>query len=247
MSPRIVAAILLSFPLLISHLSAEEWEVPLKLTRRVTDLTQTLTQAEINTLDGKLAQFEDTTSTQIVVVMVSTIGETPIEEAALRVAEENSIGRKGKDNGALLFIAKNDRRMRIEVGYGLEGALPDALAGQIIRKEITPWFRQGNFYAGIDAGITAMMAATQYEYKADGSPSGTARGLSPFVIILLVFFFMLMLRRRSKSLRGGGLPIFFPGGIPRSGGWGSGGGGWGGGGFSGGGGSFGGGGASGGW
>ncbi len=252
MSLRIVTAILLGFPLLISNLSAEEWEVALKLTQRVTDLTQTLTQAEINALDEKLKLFEDTTSTQIVVVMVPTVGETPVEEAALRVAEENAIGRKGKDNGALLFIAKNDRRMRIEVGYGLEGTLPDALAGQIIRKEITPWFRQSNFYAGIDAGITAMMGATQHEYKAEPSPSGTGQNLFPFLILLFIFVFIMIMRRRSRSFWGGGPPIFFPGGMPRSGGWqssgwGSSGGSWGGGGFSGGGGSFGGGGASGGW
>ena len=248
MLPRLAAAVLLWQVLLTGSVDGRDWDSSLQLTRRVTDLTQTLTPSEVTALETKLKSFEDSTSTQVVVVMVSSIGESTIEEAALQVAEVNGIGRKGKDNGVLLFVAKDDRQMRIEVGYGLEGTLPDALAGQIIRKEITPWFRQGDFHAGIDAGITAIMAATRNEYKADEPPSDTP---FPFLIVLFILLFMLMMWRRKKFLGGGGTPIFFPGGIPRSGSWHSGGwsggGGGSGGGFSGGGGSFGGGGASGSW
>ena len=242
MLQRFAAAVLLCQALLAASVDAKDWDSSLKLTRRVTDLTQTLMPSEVTALEAKLKSFEDSTSTQVVVVIVSSIGESTIEEAALEIAEVNGIGRKGKDNGVLLFIAKDDRQMRIEVGYGLEGTLPDALAGQIVRKEITPWFRQNDYNAGIDAGVTAIMAATRNEYQADASPSGSP---VPFLVILFIILFMLMMWRRNKFLRGGGPPIFFPGGIPRSGSSHSGG--WGGGGFSGGGGSFGGGGASGGW
>jgi uncharacterized protein len=212
-----------------------------------------LRPGEISALNAKLQQYDQETSTQVVVLMVPTTDETPLEEASLKVAELNSIGRKGKNNGVLLFIAKNDRRIRIEVGYGLEGALPDITAGQIIRHEITPRFREGDYYAGIAAGVESIILATKNEYKAEPE-SGRNRGF-PFPLIFLVIIAFIVL---SRMARGGG-PfsgvgtggrsgpfIFFP---PMGGGRSSGGGfgGFGGGGFSGGGGSFGGGGASGSW
>lgn len=236
---------LLILPLLISFALASDWNQPVKLSQRATDLTHTLSQSELSALEAKLKDFEQATSTQIVVVMVPSTGDTPIEEAALGIAETNGIGRKGKNNGVLLFIAKNDRHLRIEVGYGLEGALPDVLAGQIIRKEITPLFRDGRFYAGIDQGVNAIIAATRGEYKADTHQPNSLRGL-PFFLMIFVFFILFgVFRRRHRSFWGGGPPFYTSGlgGFPRSGG-----GGWSsGGGFSGGGGSFGGGGASGSW
>ncbi|HMK38496.1 MAG TPA: TPM domain-containing protein, partial [Bacteroidota bacterium] len=153
----------------------------------------------------------------------------------------NKIGRKGKDNGVLLVVARNDRKARIEVGYGLEGVLPDALAGQIIRHEIGPHFRQGD-YCGLRAGVEAIMSATKNEYQAEPSSRG-GRSSSTRLIFALVFvaFMVIRLARRRHG-------IFLGGGPWIGGGWGSGsGGGFGGGGFGGGGGSFGGGGASGSW
>ncbi len=135
------------------------------LMRHATDLTGTLTSQQTETLDARLRAFEDSTSNQIVVLMISTLGSGSVEDYSMRVAEANRIGVKGRDNGALLFIAKDDRRVRIEVGYGLEGALPDITAGQIIRNELGPHFRNGEFYEGINAAVDAMMAATKGEYK----------------------------------------------------------------------------------
>jgi uncharacterized protein len=222
----------------------------LKLFARATDFTGTLTAEELSALEAKLQAFEQATSTQLVVVVVPTVADESIEDVAYRVAETNGIGKKAKNNGVLLFIAKNDRRIRIEVGYGLEGVLPDILAGQIIRKEITPQFREGNYNGGINAGVDAIIAATKNEYKADDPAAGHSFVISPFVVILLVLLFLFLMRGRRRSLLGG-LPLYGSGwgGFPRSGGggWGGGFGGGGGGGFSGGGGSFGGGGASGGW
>jgi uncharacterized protein len=222
---------------------AQEVKIP-KLFRRVTDFTNTLSTAEVAELERSLAQFEDTTSTQIVVVMLPTIGGESIEDFALRTAELNGVGQKKKDNGVLLLIAKDDRQMRIEVGYGLEGVLPDGLCGQIIRREIVPHFRDGNYFLGIRAGVEAIMRATQNEYKAE--PRDADAELSWLVPLIFFALFAFLAsrnaRRGQRFMRGGRVPVFYGGGW---GGGGSSGGGFGG--FSGGGGSFGGGGASGRW
>ena len=244
-------------PLAISLASAQEF-VPPRVTTYATDLTGTLRSSDLAGLNARLADFDKQTSTQVVVLMVPTTEGMAVEEAALKVAELNAIGRKGKDNGVLLFIAKDDRRIRIEVGYGLEGVLPDIISGQIIRNEITPLFRQGEYAAGIYAGAEAIMRATQNEYKAEPEKKkGT--GISAIFVIMIVLLIFMIINRKGKGpfsgsgpTKGGGPFIFFPpvggGWSGRRGGMGGGfGGGWGGGGFSGGGGSFGGGGASGSW
>jgi uncharacterized protein len=222
-------------------------DVP-QLGRYATDLTGTLSAAEIAGLEVKLSGFDKGTSTQILFVMISTLGNEAIEDVALRIAEKNRIGQKGKDNGALLLIVKADRRIRIEVGRGLEGVLPDIIAGRIIRDEITPRFRNGDYYGGVNAGIDAMIAATRNEYSADShSSSSDGPDLTiVFFILVALFVFSMMRRRKSGSSRShwGGFPPIGGGGF---GGGSFGGGGFGGGGFSGGGGSFGGGGASGSW
>jgi uncharacterized protein len=213
----------------------------LTLKTRVTDLTGTLRSQDVAELESTLRQFETQTSTQVVVVMIRSLGEEPIEEAAYEIARTNGIGQKGKDNGILVLIAKEDKQVRIEVGYGLEGVLPDILAGQIIRREMAPFFREGNYAAGIRAGIDAIIRATRNEYTADKSQRQSPRGSSPLLLILLFLFFVFSRMRRRRTPMIG----------PWFGGWGGGGfggsGGFGGGGFSGGGGSFGGGGASGRW
>ncbi|MBX2992220.1 MAG: TPM domain-containing protein [Bacteroidetes bacterium] len=231
---------------------AQEVPVP-KLTRRVTDFTNTLSTAQVNALEADVARFEDSTSTQLVIVILPTIGGASIEEFALRIAEANLIGQKGTDNGILLLIAKDDRKLRIEVGYGLEGVLPDGLAGTIIRREITPHFRDGDYYAGIKAGAEAIILATRNEHKADKRKDDNEDTVGAIIIFLLLAFIILSALARGKRSRGllgtAALPILFGGGHRgrSSGGTGWGGGGGGFGGFSGGGGSFGGGGSSGSW
>lgn len=230
---------------MVPSASGQEAVVP-KLAQYLTDQTGTLTASEKNSLEQKLVAFDDSTSTQIVVVMIGSIGGESIEDYSLQIAEANNIGRKGKDNGVLLLIAKNDRVMRIEVGYGLEGALPDAISDVIIRREITPWFKNGDYYSGIAAGVEAIMQATQNEYKADEKSDTDASYGIPFVILIIILFIVMSSSRSGKrgATRSGGFPIFGP---PRGGFGGGSFGGFGGGGFSGGGGSFGGGGASGRW
>jgi uncharacterized protein len=213
-----------------------------RLSRYLTDETNSLNNREQEMLERKLSDFDEATSTQLVVLVIPTLGGESIESASLRVAEENGIGRKEKNNGVLLFIAKVDRRIRIEVGYGLEGVLTDVVCGQIIRQEIAPRFREGKFFDGISAGVDAIILATQNEYTAEKTDHST-KGLHLLPIVFIIMLFVYFSRiRRQRAIGGLMPPVFFPGG--RSGRGSSG---WGGGGFSGGGGSFGGGGASGSW
>jgi uncharacterized protein len=127
-----------------------------KLARHVTDLTGTLTTAQVDQLDAQLLALEKAKGAQLVVLMVGSTGDQPIEEYSLAVAETNKIGRKGTDDGVLLLIAKNDRHVRIEVGYGLEGAIPDAANARIIREYIAPKFRTGDYFGGINDAVGAL-------------------------------------------------------------------------------------------
>jgi len=134
----------------------DEVRVP-PLTQRVTDLTATLDAQQIQTLELHLAQFEAKKGAQLAVLIVPTTKPETIEQFSIRVVEAWKLGRKKVDDGALLLIAKNDHTLRIEVGYGLEGALPDATANRIIDEIIVPRFKSGDFYAGIELGTAAMM------------------------------------------------------------------------------------------
>jgi uncharacterized protein len=214
-------------------------------------------------LDQKLKAFDDQTSSQIVVAVFPELPSPSLEDFTVRAAQAWRVGRSKLSNGAVLFVFVKDRKMRIETGYGLEGALPDATAHRIIEERITPAFRNNNYAGGLEAGIDAMMAATRGEYTASPAPArgGGSGGFgSSFFLVLLVLFIVIALSRsgrrgRTYGRRGywGGGPWWWGGGGGGFGGgsFGGGGGGWGGGGggggFSGGGGSFGGGGASGSW
>ena len=143
---------------------AAQAEVPVPpLSARVIDLTATLDAQQKQALEARLAAFEKNKGAQLAVLLVPTTQPETIEQFALRVAEAWKLGRKGVDDGALLLVAKDDRALRIEVGYGLEGALNDATAKRIIAEIITPFFKRGEFYAGIDAGTAAMMRVIEGE------------------------------------------------------------------------------------
>ena len=127
------------------------------LTARVTDLTGTLTREQQAALSRMLQEFESRKGSQVAVLLVPTTQPEEIEQYAIRVGEQWKTGRKNVDDGAIVVVAKNDRAVRIEVGYGLEGALNDATANRIIREAILPRFREGDFYGGITAGVDRMM------------------------------------------------------------------------------------------
>ena len=148
--------------LLAASLSQAQVAVP-ALTARVTDLTGTLSGEAVTRIETKLADLEAKKGSQIAVLMLPTTQPEDIEQFGIRVEDAWKLGRKGVDDGAYLIVAKNDRRARIEVGYGLEGALPDAIANRIITETITPHFKLGDYDGGVEAGIDQMISVANGE------------------------------------------------------------------------------------
>lgn len=219
-------------------------------------------------LNHEMAEFERSTSTQILAaIFPKMLSDSSLDDYAERVFRAWKVGTKGTNNGVLILVFIQDHKMRIQPGYGLEGALPDATCKDIVSDRMAPLFKQGDFDAGMTAGVEAVMQAVKGEYKGSGKtvadrqarPSGGGGGLSPIFIFLLIagfFIFQGIFGRRGRgTMFTGAGPIFFGGGFGGGGGFGSGGGfgdsggGGGGGGdsFSSGGGDSGGGGASGSW
>ncbi len=249
-----VCQLLVFLPLLLG--AAEV--IPPAPPRYFNDFAGATKPATAERLNQSLEQFEKDTSSQIVVAVFPKMqSDSSIEDYVNRLFKAWKIGQNQKNNGALLAVFVQDRKMRIEVGYGLEGAIPDAIAKRIIDNEITPRFRSGDFDGGLSAGVNALMQAARGEYKGTGGTAAQSRRSNrlPWPLILFGGFFLLTilgtLRRRARGTAfsrsgrssGGFWPVFIGGG---GGGW-SGGGGGSGGGFSGGGGGSGGGGASGSW
>lgn len=184
---------------------------PLKA--RVTDLTGTLTKEQTASLEQMLQSFEARKGSQIAVLMLPSVKPEAIEQYALRVAEQWKIGRGKIDDGAILVVAKNDRELRIEVGYGLEGALNDATANRIVEDIIVPRFREGDFYGGISAGVDRMIRVI------DGEPlpeparpqpqvgGGIGQSLPVLLILAMVVGGLLrrMLGRVFGSMAAGGV------------------------------------------
>lgn len=158
----------------IAHAATGLVDVP-PLSGRIIDLSATLKGDELNRLETRLREFEDRRGSQIAVLIVPTTQPEAIEQYAIRVAEQWKIGRKKVDDGAILVVAKNDRALRIEVGYGLEGALNDATSKRIIEDIIVPLFKGGDFYGGIDAGVTAMSRVIEGERLPTFSPTRADR------------------------------------------------------------------------
>jgi len=158
------------------------------LTGRVTDQTATLTGEQKSALEQTLRSFEARKGSQVAVLIVPTTSPETIEQYALRVAERWKPGRKNVDDGALLVVAKDDRTLRIEVGYGLEGALTDAASKRIISEIIVPRFRQGDFYGGIAAGVDRILRVIDGEplpKPEEGRPAGI-RGIGSILPVVMI-------------------------------------------------------------
>ncbi len=209
-------------------------------------------------LDAKLQAFDAQTSNQVVVAIFPSLPSGSLEDFTVRTAQAWRAGRAKLDNGVVLFVFVAEHRVRLEVGYGLEGALPDALAKRIVEDEITPRFHAGDNAGGLEAGIDAILKATRGEYTAEKPRTHRIEPVYLFLLLILAVFVLSWIQnqvagatytgRGYRTYRRGG----WGGGGWGGGGFGGGGGGWGGGssgggGFSGGGGGFGGGGASGSW
>lgn len=234
----------------------------------VNDFTGTLTGEQVQALERKLITYDDSTSNQIVVVIIKTTGDYPIEDVGLEVLRQWGVGSKEKNNGIVLLIAKDDHHVTIRTGYGLEGAIPDITAKTIIENDIIPNFKKGDYYRGLDEGTNSVIKAAAGEYKAPAGYAdrgGSGRGsISIIKIIFIIIILIVIFGSMGGGNKGGGfmsrrgcrgfaapfiLGNLLGGGFGGGGGGGFGGGGdFGGGGFGGfGGGSGGGGGASGSW
>jgi uncharacterized protein len=244
-------------------------EVP-PLQGRVNDHAQLLAPEAAQRLNQRLAAYEQATGHQLAVLTVPTLGGDPIEDFSIRVVEAWKLGKKGADDGILLLVASGDRKMRIEVGYGLEGTLTDATTGRIIREVMAPYFRKGDYAGGISAAVSSIFASTGAENLVEDEPGAApvkrgstrhAQRAAPtgvlgwigwiistilkvaFLGIFVLVVIVLSVLNGGGRRRGG----FYVGGGFGGGSGGGFGGGGGGGGFGGGGGGFGGGGASGDW
>jgi uncharacterized protein len=245
------------FIMLLGNVVTHAQQIPARPSpvRLVNDFTNTLTVDERQLLEKKLVTFDDSTSNQIAVVILASLDGADIASYAVELGRAWGVGGKEKNNGVLLLISINDRKINISTGYGLEGAIPDLMAAHIIRDIIKPNFKKGAYYRGINEGTDVMMKAAKGEYQIPRKKGGRVSAWKIGLIFFLTIIFLIIFSRNNrgggggmisrKGYRGGYMgPMFFPMG----GGFGGSGGGSSGGGFGGfGGGSFGGGGASGGW
>ena len=175
LSRRLAGLLLLT---LLAIPGASGADVAIPPVARVTDLTGTLSAEQQRTLTGKLADFEHEKGSQLAVLVLPSTKPETIEQYGIRVGEAWKLGRRGVDDGVILIVAKNDHRLRIEVGYGLEGAIPDAVAMRIIDETITPAFKAGDFYTGINAGVDRIMRAARGE-SAGSPPQQDGAGSNP--------------------------------------------------------------------
>ncbi|HOP39791.1 MAG TPA: TPM domain-containing protein [Geobacteraceae bacterium] len=198
--------------LLLSAGVAHALDVP-PLKGHVNDYAEMLSPSIAERIEAELTAFEASDSTQVVVLTIPSLEGENLEEFSIKVADAWQIGQKGKDNGAILLVSKGDRKIRIEVGRGLEGTLTDLLSGRIIRYEIAPRFKQGDFNGGIYAGVNAIMSAVKGEYSASPQDARQGKKGSSRITTLLIFLFVacVVLGAISKVLGGlvgaVGLPI----------------------------------------
>lgn len=199
---RILALCLL---LLFSAGTGYGLEVP-ELKGRVNDYGGLLSPNVVRELETALASFEQQQSTQIVVLTIPSLENSQLEEFSIKVAEQWKIGHEGLDNGAILLVARNERKVRIEVGKGLEPSLTDLVSGRIIRNIIVPEFKKGDFDTGITAGVEAMMGAANGEFNREDqvhTPSGQPDTEGFFVMLLGLLFFIGKIFGRNKIIAGG--------------------------------------------
>jgi uncharacterized protein len=187
MAMHSIRAVLLACTLFWTCLAGAQVLVP-PLTGRVTDQTSTLTAQQKAALEQTLQRFETKKGSQIAVLLIPTSGSETIEQYALRVAEQWKLGRQNVDDGAILVVAKNDRALRLEVGYGLEGALNDATSKRIISEIILPRFKQGDFAGGITAGVDQIIRVIDGEPlpTPTGKPAADTTGMQQYIPILFI-------------------------------------------------------------
>lgn len=236
-------------------------DFPEKPNTLVNDYTGTLSSSQKQQLEQKLVAFDDSTSTQIAIAILKSVGDYDINDYAQQLGRKWGVGSQGKNNGIMIVVAIGDRKISIQTGYGVEGALPDVYAKRIIENDIKPYFKAGDYYGGLNAGTTSIIKYTKGEYKNDKPKVKDKDNVSVIAIIIIIVIIIIIIKKGGGGgsqvigSRGTSDALFwallFGNSSRGSGGWGGGGYGGGsssGGGFGGfGGGSFGGGGSSGNW
>ncbi len=200
--PRIFLYLVL---LLFQAVAAPALDIP-KLQSRVTDLAGVLTPEQIAGLESKLQDLENTDSTQVGVLIIPSLEGEDLEDYSIHVAEAWKLGQKGRDNGAILLISMKDRAVRIEVGYGLEPTLTDLRSNRIIRNAIIPRFREGDFFGGIDAGVTGIIQTVRGVYQDSPRREDRSRGKTGGIFnFLIVMLFPLLWILSATGKWGGGI------------------------------------------
>ena len=209
---RSIGPILVLFLIVFSGaVNAAALEVP-RLKGHVNDYAAMLSTASQRQLEAVLTDFEQKESTQIVVLTIPSLQGDSLEDFSIRVAEAWKIGQRQLDNGAILLIAKNDRKIRIDVGYGLEGRLTDLLAGRINRSVIAPRFKSGQFDQGITEGVAAMIDAVRGEYSATDAPRQHRPPQTgvPIIALFALFFLINAIGRANRVMGATAGAVLFP-------------------------------------
>lgn len=167
----------------------------------VTDYTNTLSSQEQQSLERKLVVFNDSTSSQVAVVIMGSVGNYDISEYAVQLYNKWGIGQKEKNNGVLILVAKEDRKVFITTGYGMEGVLPDALCKRIVNNDVLPNFKAGNYYDGIDAAVNSIMSIVKGEYTADEYMKGKKEKIPWFGILLAIIISIIVIISKIGSTR----------------------------------------------
>ena len=189
-STRILLVFILG---LFFHFQVLSQDFPAASNTLVTDYTNTLSGSQKQQLENKLLAFEDSTSIQIAVVVMNTTGDYDIADYGDRLAQKWGVGNKKFDTGILFLVALGDRAVTIRTGYGLEGAVPDAIAYRIIENEVKPAFREGNYFKGIDDGTSALISYSKGEYKADSQEGYSTKGGGGIPIIFIIIVIIVII------------------------------------------------------
>jgi uncharacterized protein len=161
----------------------------------VTDYTNTLSESERQSLEQKLVSFNDSTSSQVAIVIMSSVGNYDIADYSVQLYNKWGIGQKEKNNGVLILVAKDDRKVWITTGYGMEGVLPDALSKRIVNNDILPNFKEGNYYEGLDEAVNSIISIVRGEYTADNSHHKKEKVPWFGVLLALLIFFIVIISK----------------------------------------------------
>jgi uncharacterized protein len=215
--------LLLFFVLFISLFAKaqEDKDIPNRPSppRLVNDFTNTLTPEQVQALEQKLVAYDDSTSSQIAVVFVNSLSGYDVNDYALRLGRKWGVGGKEHSNGVVLLVAREDHKITIQVGYGLEGAIPDVTAKSIIDNDLTPNFKEGNFYRGVDDATDDIIKAAAGEYKAPAGYNKKSKGLPIGGLIIFLIILFAIFGSRGGGGRGGMMSRRGFGGGGASGGW----------------------------